>query len=311
MEKIAILFNPSSNRGKSLKKLKNLKNLFEKENIKFELFLSKNVEDFKNLSLKLANNFEILSIAGGDSSYTIAIDHILKNKKEVLPIFSFIPTGSSNDIPREFNTLNLKDAAKSLKRINYKEMDVGYIIQDNKIINHFLGQVNIGIGVEVNMEVEKMKKSKFPLKSQYLMGFSSIVKTYKRAKGAKRLNIKNNNGLNLTGNFLISLFSNIKYWATGKKVLPSAKTDDGVLDLMIINDIGFFKLLKLYSKVIREKHLNDNNVIIDKNKSFEIEGKEPFSIQCDGEILFNNNSPHFQKIRIGVLNKKIKVLVNI
>ncbi len=311
MEKIAILFNPSSNRGKSLKALKNLKKFFENQNLKFELFLSKNVEDFKNLSLKLSNDYEILSIAGGDSSYTIAIDYILKNKREGLPIFSFIPTGSSNDIPREFNILNLKDAANSLKRMNHRKMDVGYIMIEDKIANYFLGQVNIGMGAEVNMEVEKMKKSKFPLKNQKLMGFTSVVRTYKKGNRAKSLKIKKTNESELNGKFLISLFSNIKYWVTGKKVLPVAEIDDGILDLMIVNDINFLKLLKLYSKLKKEEHLNDKDIITDKSKTFEIEGEEPFSIQYDGEILFNNNSSLFYKVKIGVLKNRIKVLTNI
>ncbi len=311
MEKIAILYNPSSNRGKSAKKIKKLREFLNNNSVPYSLIVSESLDDFKKKALNLSDDYNYLGIAGGDSSYSIAIDHIIKNQKEKrVPTFVFFPTGSSNDITREFNIYQIEDSIKAIKTGNKKKIDLGIVKTDKGEEFFFLGQVNIGLGAEVNEEVSRLLKTRFPIKNQSVLGFISILKTYKNKKIPLNLEITNNE-IKIKGDYLIALFSNIKYWATGRILFPDAFPDDGNLHAITIAPISFSRLLKLDRKVKSGKHLSSEEINITKGKSFKVQSKNPFKVQIDGEILrANDKKTLFNSIEIMIREKRISVLVN-
>ncbi len=287
-DNIAILYNPSSNSGKSIKQLNFLKKTLLNNEINANIFVSDSPEKFKDLAKSLAEDYHYLGIAGGDSSYTIAINTLMKNNIKKLPSIFFIPTGSSNDIPREFGILNLGDSIKAIKKGKVKFVDLGVLKYNSDKIMYFLGQANIGLGVEVNHFVEKIKRGKFPVKNQFILGLYSVIKTYLTKSGIKLLKIVLDEKEEIEGKFLISLFSKIRFWATGKKIFPISSINNGRINFLALSEVGFFRLLKINNKLKKQENFYDENVIIKNPKRIKVFSKYPFYLQVDGEIVSKN-----------------------
>jgi len=68
-------------------------------------------------------------------------------------------------------------------------------------------------------------------------------------------------------------------------VAPLAKIDDGLLDVVTINDIGKFELLKELPRVYKGTHLSHPKVSLSRTKHITIESAETVLVHADGELL--------------------------
>ncbi|MCP2519590.1 hypothetical protein NLC26_00025 [Candidatus Aminicenantes bacterium AC-708-M15] len=306
-EKIAIIFNPGAGRGKATKEREKLEALLKKYEISYNLFVSKDLENIRELVKDKSKNYKIIVGAGGDSTFQIIVDEIIRNNLN--NVFGLIALGSSNDIAKDLNLDTLEKACLALKRMRIKKIDVGYVKKGSEIISFFIGQANIGLGVFVNKYVEELaSKSPFFGKRQILAGTLGIINSYLSKKIPVSLNIKTDDK-ETHGLFLLAVISNIKYWATRKKINPHALIDDGKLDCCLIEYCGFPRLLQITVSATRGEHIKAKEVSIIQSSSFKVSSEIPFEIQVDGEILGGYEKPlKFNDISINVLPKTLSLI---
>ncbi len=304
---IPILFNPSSGKGKALKQKNRIKNRFDNLSINYKIFVSKDENHMRELVKELSenNNEEIMAVAGGDSTFTIVANELIKNN--INKTIAMIGIGSSNDIPREFNIQKIDKIVHAIKEKRSKFIDLGLIESKDKYKLYFIGQANIGLGAFVNRDVEMSTyiKKKSP---QIIHGLHSIIKIYKNKKIPIEMQITTDSE-QYNSEWTIALFSNIRYWATGKLVLPDAKSDDGYLDGFFLKKSSFLRLVKLGILASKGKHAKDNKIIIARSKQYIVESNIPFFIQADGDILGGWENPKlFNRIIIKNIPKKLKII---
>ncbi|MCP2604700.1 hypothetical protein NLC29_00900 [Candidatus Aminicenantes bacterium AH-873-B07] len=306
-KEIAILFNPGAKKGRALKEKEKLEKLLKSYGISYNLFISKDLEHIKEIVKEKSKIYKIIVGAGGDSTFQIIVDEIIKNNLNV--IFGMIALGSSNDIAKEYNLDSLEKACLALKRKRIKKIDVGCIKKEKEVISYFIGQANIGLGVFVNKYVEELvRKNSFFGKNQILAGGLGIINSYFSKKIPILLNISTNDE-KIHGHFLLAVFSNIKYWATGKKVNPYALIDDGKLDCCLIKYCRFPRLLQITVSATKGKHVKAKEVSIIQSSNFEVSSEIPFEIQVDGEILGGYKNPlKFREISINVFPKILPLI---
>ena len=84
---------------------------------------------------------------------------------------------------------------------------------------------------------------------------------------------------------------------------PSAKLDDGLIDLIIVRKVSRIKLLQLFPKVFSGNHIGDSAVDCRQVKEFTIKPNNQNTLNIDGEML--GSTPIYVKL----LQKEIEVLV--
>ena len=89
----------------------------------------------------------------------------------------------------------------------------------------------------------------------------------------------------------------------GMKMAPSAKLDDGLIDLIIVRKVSRIKLLQLFPKVFSGNHIGDPAVDCRQVKEFTIKPNNQNTLNIDGEML--GSTP----INVKLLQKEIEVLV--
>jgi len=292
-DRIAILFNPAAGKGKALKKKSRLEQLLQEWETPFDLIVTAGEDHLRALTRECAGRYRALAGAGGDSTFQIMIDEIARSRTEV--DFGLIALGSSNDIAREFDLYGLEKACAALKKGRTRSIDLGAIEHDGEILKYFIGQANIGLGARVSRYVEDMSSKRPRLAGfQSLSGTMGIIRSYRKKEVPLHLTVLSE-GQRRAGVYVVANFSNIRFWASGKTLNPSARPDDGLLDGCLIGECSFLRLARLAFLARKGRHVGAPEVEFRRAPAFEISSERGFEVQVDGEIIGGSRTPLFLK----------------
>jgi diacylglycerol kinase family enzyme len=83
----------------------------------------------------------------------------------------------------------------------------------------------------------------------------------------------------------IVLMGNGKYGGGGMLATPHADLRDGLLDVLVIDDLSKPDLLWSLPRVYKGTHLSHPKVTVKQAKKIEIQSRQQISLQVDGELL--------------------------
>ena len=194
--------------------------------------------------------------------------------------FGVIPSGSGNDFVRNFTNKRLFEDINA--QIDGGTMSVDLIrCNDTYCVN----MVNIGFDCAVAKEQQKLKKKWFiPASFSYIAGVAVV---FLRKIGTK-MRIIHDDGTVVEQLFTLTAIGNGRFCGGGFCALPSAKLDDGLMDVCAIDKVSLPKFFTLVGSYKKGTHLESKRalkVITHKQVNhFKMEFEEPVPICIDGEI---------------------------
>lgn len=304
---MAILFNPSAGKGAAIKRKGQIERLLRKWKVPHDLIVTQSADDLRSMTRDCAGRYKAVVGAGGDSTFQIMADEIARMGAEA--DLGLIPLGSSNDIAREFGLLDLGTACQTLKRSQVRTIDLGAVYSEGGLLNYFIGQANIGLGVQVNKAVEALSRKRPRLASfQSLAGTWATIGSFRRREIPLDLSIQGDRR-EQRGRFVVATFNNIRFWASGRNLIPSAKPDDGRLDCCLIEDCSFLRLARLAVLARHGRHVDAAEVTFLAAPEFRIASKRAFDIQVDGEVIGGYDSPGlFRDIEIRTIPRALRII---
>ncbi len=306
MDKVAILFNPSSGRGLSLRKKHYIKERLEKNSISFNWFDSESENHLIQLAREKAKSFQVIMVVGGDTSFQIVASEIYKTPYN--PALCMIPTGSANDIAKSLDSCSSESILASLKKGKTHMMDICLLdIKGKSEKIYFVGNLSLGLGVTINQFIsEYWKRHPFQAKLgkgfQIIAGFIGGKDSFKQNKIPLKIRLSGEN-LETEVTFSIIVFSNVPCYAGGLRVCPDASPFDGKLNCSILNSTCLLQTTKLAYLVLRGKHANRKEIQFFHSKSFLVSSDEPISVQYDGKV-----TSGIREFKVSVLSAAVKIL---
>lgn len=268
---------------------------FERELLKYfkkdEIKVTKKAGD----TVKFAKEFvkddgDLLYIKGGDGTLS-EVASVLCGSETALGL---IPGGTGNDFSKNFYYKNFK-----LENIfDYEISPIDLIEVKGKIC------INVtSLGFDTNVlkyTYQLLKNKKVNGKLAYLYGvFKSVINLENVDLKISCLDEKNEE-VNLSGSFLISALCNGSYYGNGFNPAPKAKIDDGLLNLILAEEMSPFRIVKLFTSYKRGKHLEKSGVREILTRSGKISSNREFLYNIDGEIY------SAKEIDYRILEKKLK-----
>jgi YegS/Rv2252/BmrU family lipid kinase len=232
---------------------------------------------------------DLIVACGGDGTINEIINEIKEREFKI----AIVPIGSGNGIARHFNIpLDISKSLDLILRHNYTYVDIGKV---NETL--FLGNIAFGIGADFIKNYHKIKY-------HGLVGyFLAFIKTLFSVK-EKQFSI-DIDGKRIMTNPLILIISNTNQQGYNFTVTPKAKTDDGLLDMFIIENISNIKNIINVFKIILGIKFYPSERIYKKIGNLNITAQKPNkNIQIDGENLNSNDS--FYKIKL--FKKKLQLI---
>ncbi len=262
--------------GKKSKELEQVKKYFADAGIALNVEFTKSADDVKETARRLTcgDKKNTLIVMGGDGML-----HWLINGVENFGNceIGLIPFGTGNDFAAAAGIpLNLKKACRIIingtaKPIDYIELSSG------------LRSVNaVGMGIDVDV-LERAYAGTNQGKSKYLRALLQSMKHFKSKNFTVRYNGKEERHFGL-----LSALGNGRQIGGGIRLFPEAKLDDGYMDLVIVDYLSKFQMLRAFLKLMRGKINKVKNAVFLRVKEAEfINEDEEFTIQAEGELYKN------------------------
>ncbi|MBN2199119.1 MAG: hypothetical protein JW747_04645 [Candidatus Aminicenantes bacterium] len=281
--KALVLFNPSAGMGRALRDRETLEGLLRDSGFAHEFVVTASEAHLRDFARRAARSGRTIVGAGGDSTFHLIVNEIMAaGGKAALGLLGL---GSSNDITLEFGLETPGRAVAALQAGRTKKIDLGVIAQERRVVRYFLGQANIGLGAAVNDYVARLARRRPRLaRRQTLAGILGILDAYRKRRIPVPLEVLSDRET-IDGSFAAAVFSNTRYWATGKMIAPRARPDDGRLDACLIEQCPFPRLVRINALASKGRHERAREVRLLQAREFTVSSAAPLAVQADGELL--------------------------
>jgi YegS/Rv2252/BmrU family lipid kinase len=289
---IHFIINPIAGSGKNKITKELLQNNFESDSYNLVIKYS----NYKKQAIVLtqesiSENANIIVACGGDGTIN-EVASCLVNSPVLLGI---IPTGSGNGLASNLNIpKNINKAIPLLKKQIVKKIDVGSINNQP-----FFSNTGIGFDTKVIKRYEASKNRKL---SSY---FKACIKVLFEKKTNEEIEITINGDTQKINPFMVFI-SNSNELGYNVSLTPEASLQDGLLDVLVVNNINRMKIVVFGFLVLFKKHhlLHCVKSYKTKHIKLSIMNEEKIQTQIDGEYqkIMNNT------LNITILENALKVI---
>ena len=311
-----IIVNPLAGRGFGQKAVPQIQHFLAAQGLDFEV----EITAWAGHAIELArqavlDGFETVVAAGGDGTFQEVINGMIAaadsdpaTKGQVVGDLGVIPVGSGSDFAWSVDVpFDLEAACAVLARHQTKVIDVGRVTVDNPVeggaaTRYFDNNVGIGFEGVVTLEARRFKRLRgialylpVVLRSVFVVAKAArAVVEFQGEHGTERregqfLMIDACNGGRAGGSFFIA---------------PNAKSDDGLLDLCLLQDMSRFKMLGMIPQFLRGTHVHHPSVTTLRSRHMVVTSADNLIAHTDGEMLCTEG----HRIECEIVSQRVRVV---
>jgi diacylglycerol kinase (ATP) len=293
MNKVHVIVNPFSARGKTGKRWNDIKEVINHYFKEFKYIFTEKPRQATEIARDLlTQGFDLLIGVGGDGTLNeITNGYFHKNTHQTIngeASLGIIPSGTGSDfirflrIPREFNR-----SVALIKNSGIRKIDVGKITYKSSAAEetsrYFINVASFGLGAEVVRNLYAIPAGKRgPL--SYYMGMLSTIRTYQ----SKRVKVVVDDSEEISDRFLIGAVANGRIFGGGMMIAPEAEADDGYFDLVLARDMKKLEIVKNSRLLYTGKISKHPKVMVKKVRNIKVypaeDENEAVNIEYDGEV---------------------------
>jgi diacylglycerol kinase (ATP) len=259
---------------------------------------------------RAAKDADLIIAVGGDGTVREVISGLLSAAGPLdpliprsLPSLAVIPVGSCNDLPRNVGIpSDVMQACRVAKEGRLRPIDVIRMEMANEGNTQqtcFANAAGFGFDAQVTAEAQKSKQLRGML--LYLV---AIVRTLSHLE-CPLVRIRAG-GFSVEQRVLMVAAANGQYYGGGLKVAPEARPDDGLIDVCVGWEMGWWSTLKKLPRFAAGTHVTLREVRMLRGPELELEFLEPVQVELDGDVL----SPQpFRRFRLTALPGAINIRV--
>ena len=281
------IVNPKAGKGdKQIRILSQIIRTCEKNKVEYDVHTSSYSGHATEISKSICKNSDDKRIysCGGDGTLGEICTGVSGQKNVEI---GCIPCGSGNDFVRNFEGVNFFDMEKQLNG-DSQIIDMMKVSVGEKTM-YSINAISIGFDSEVAMKMSRYKN--IPLVSGSMSYIISILFSLSKLKGLN-MTIEMEDGV-VDGCFLLCMSGNGGFYGGGFNGAPLARLDDGLMDIVSVNDISIMKIPKLIALYKNGAHRQPDlptfkNVLNTyKSSMLKITSSKLLPITVDGEGLYS------------------------
>ncbi len=267
--KIAVIINPSAGGGRAERLLPELRQELEKLGLDYHVEPTRSLDHAHELARAAAAAGEVAAACGGDGVVG-AVAEALRGTDGVLGV---LPGGRGNDFARVLGIpLEAAHACNTLATGVVKELDLGQAGDKT-----FIGIASCGFDSDANRIANETKVVRGNLVYAYgalraLAGWHPTTFTVRLDDQPPRV----------FAGYTVAA-ANSKAYGGGMYLAPDASLEDGLLDVVMVEDVPKRRFLRLLPTVFKGEHVLQPNVHVKRAARIEVSADRPFTMYADGD----------------------------
>lgn len=215
-----------------------------------------------------ARSVDRIVVGGGDGSLHAALPAVLETGRPL----GVLPLGTANDFARSLGIPDVTSAIEVILAGRTQLVDVGVV---NGI--HFLNAVGIGLGPDINRDLDKESKSSFGVFAYLLHGLRNL----KENRGIHAV-IDCDGSISVVRSLQITIANGVHYGG-GMTISKDARLDDGFLDVLSIAPLSAWRLF-MKGPALRSGDMDDAPELRTFRASrVSVRTRRPMNVTADGE----------------------------
>lgn len=272
-----IIVNPASGGGRALAAEPLVASYLAAQSKRAKFVHSRSSENIRELASNgAARGFRYVVALGGDGAF----HHVVEGVRGTDAIAGFFPAGNGNDIARDLGIpADAVSAAAAFCHSIPRAVDMVRVQFRDGRIAHFIGVGGMGLDAEAAHLANTQFKS-WPGVTRYLAG---ALWTFFR-KPAFELEAELD-GTRWAGRAIFAAVANGTSYGSGVRIAPDAKMDDGWLEVVLVGDVAWSRLVEAIPIVLTTGDLRFDEVKRFRCRRVLLQANRTVKVHGDGELL--------------------------
>lgn len=272
-----IIVNPISGGGRALRAEPLVASYFAAQRRAVEFVHSRSSDDIRDQAAKAsASGFKYVVALGGDGAFHHVVEGVLGTDA----IAGFLPAGNGNDIARDLGIpLDAVSAAAAFFNSTPRAIDLVRVKFGGGHIAHFIGAGGMGLDAEA-AHLANTRFNRWPGVTRYLAG--ALWTFFHEPAFQLTAEIDETHW---AGRALFAAIANATSYGSGVRIAPDAKMDDGLLDVVLVGDVSWTRLIEAIPVVLTTGDLRFEEVKRFHCRRVLLHADRPAKVHGDGELL--------------------------
>ncbi len=272
-----VIVNPVSGGGSALRAEPLVASYLAAQGRNVQFVHSRSSEDVREQAAKAAaSGYRYVVALGGDGAF----HHVIEGVYGADAIAGIFPAGNGNDIARDLGIpgdpgtaanafLHSKPRAVDLVRVRFT---------DGRTV-HYVGVGGMGLDAEA-AHLANTRFKAWPGVARYLAG-TLWTFFHERALELRA----EMDGVRWAGRALFAAVANATSYGSGVRIAPEARMDDGWLEVVLVGEVEWTRLLEALPILLTTGNLHFEEVHRFRCRRVRLEAERPAKVHGDGELL--------------------------
>ena len=280
--RLAIVLNPAAAGGQGASRVAPALDALSGAGVKFEVFPTTAPGHARALARELAlRAFPVVVAAGGDGAVNEVGAGLMEARTDAA--LGVLPLGTGNDFAASQGIRHLPSAVEALRHGRRRTIDViRFSSSASGVASTHYALLFVGAGFAGDLLRHTTPKLKriFGRRWSYPLGF---LRAWLGVR-SHAMTLKHDEGEE-SGRFLLVVAANSEFvGGQSLRPAPGARMDDGVIDLLIVRNVGRWAMLPQFLKVMKGTHGGHPSVRLCRTRRLRVESPHPVGIQADGDL---------------------------
>jgi diacylglycerol kinase (ATP) len=229
--------------------------------------------DGRRLAREAAAEADLVVGVGGDGT----LSELLNGLRGTGVPCGLVPCGTGNDFARAVGIAPEPAAAvQQILRGGPHRVDLGHLVG---VETRFVNAVGVGFDAAVAERINRRRRLTGGLVA-YLPSITAELAHLKRLEATVQVD-----GERFEGSWLLVAVANGTSYGAGLKIAPHARCDDGLLDVVLVEQTGRADVLRSLRLVMRGAHESHPKVRMLQGRWVSIEAETPSPALVDGDVI--------------------------
>ncbi|BAU29825.1 diacylglycerol kinase (ATP) [Aneurinibacillus soli] len=273
MKRARLIYNPSSGREEVKRWIPRILDTLEKSGYETSCHATKGQGDATFAArMAVERRFDLVIAAGGDGTIYEVINGIAEQRYR--PALGIIPAGTTNDFARALGLpRSIPKAVEVIANGTPIPIDVGKINS-----RYFINIAGGGALTTLTYEVPSKLKTLLGQLAYYMKGIEKLAflsPMHIRLEADDRI---------IDEEIMMFLVANSNSIGGFEKIAPNAKTDDGLLDCIVLRKTSLPDFIRIATLALKGEHVNDPKVEYFQTRKLVAISNEKVKLNLDGEF---------------------------